>query len=351
VTGATGLVGSHVVERLLSDGWRVRALVRSPNEASRRAAPVAWDGAGWLRSRGVELRSGDILDLPSLAAAAGGCDVIFHTAAAVTPSPSRVHPYDAFRVPNVDGTRNAIAAAERAGARLVQLSSAAVYGPEARYADSAKAGTLDEDTALQPLPEGAYYARSKREAEALVFAAHAGGKLWATAVRPVVIYGERDRQFVPRIGRFLRYGIALVVNGGQTTLAIVHAAGVADGAVRAALNDRAGGRAYNLTNDFDVTLRDFYRLAAQGLGRTARIVSVPSSLASAAFATAKVVLRLIGGSGMSIVTTSSVGFITRNNPFTSDRARRELGWSPNVRPDVGIPEAFRWWRAHSAGSR
>jgi len=351
VTGATGLVGSHIVERLLSDGWRVRALVRRAAEAAPGTAPRTWNGTEWLRDRGAQLSSGDILDLPTFADAARGCDVIFHTAAAVTPSASRIHPYDAFRIPNVDGTRNAIAAAERAGARLVQLSSAAVYGSEARYATPEDGGVLDEDTPLRPLPDGAYYARSKRESEALVFAAHAGGTVWATAVRPVVIYGERDRQFVPRIGRLLRRGIAVVVNGGHTTLAIVHAAGVADGAVRAALNDRAGGRAYNLTNDFDVTLRDFYRLAAQGLGESARIVSVPSSVARAAFAAAKAVLRLVGGSGMSIVTTSSLGFVTRNNPFTSDRARRELGWSPSVPPDVGIPDAFRWWRALTGSDR
>src|SRR5439155_7926875 len=127
VTGATGLVGSHIVERLLSDGWRVRALVRRVAEAAPRAAPTTWNGTEWLRDRGVQLSSGDILDLPTFADAARGCDVIFHTAAAVTPSASRIHPYDAFRIPNVDGTRNAIAAAERAGARLVQLSSAAVY--------------------------------------------------------------------------------------------------------------------------------------------------------------------------------------------------------------------------------
>jgi nucleoside-diphosphate-sugar epimerase len=290
--------------------------------------------------------AGDILDLPSLVQAARGCDAIFHTAAVVTPPTSRVHPYDAYRIPNVDGTRNAVAAAERAGARLLHLSSVAVYGPQARYAPSASGRGVDETTVLRPLPDEAYYARSKRESEDLVLAAHAAGRIWGTAVRPDVIYGPRDRQFVPRIARLLQFRLAPVVAGGNTTLAIVHAAHVADGAVRAATNDAAGGSAYNLANDFDVTLREFYRLAAQGLGHALRTVSVPAWLARASFAAIKGVMAVARGGGMSVVTTSSLDFVTKDNPFSSERARRELGWSPRVEPGVGIPAAFRWWREH-----
>ena len=90
--------------------------------------------------------------------------------------------------------------------------------------------------------ESAFYARSKRESEELVMEAQRAGRLWATAVRPVVIYGTHDRQFVPRLARMLRRGFAPLIGGGRTTLAIVHAANVADGMVRAAAHDGAGGR-------------------------------------------------------------------------------------------------------------
>src|SRR5690349_2474264 len=119
VTGATGLVGSHVAEGLVARGWNVAALVRDPSSAA------------WLASAGVELRRGDVLDAPSFDAAARGADVVFHTAAAITPRGG----WEAYRRPKVDGTSNAVAAAERTGARLLQLSSVAVYGPSARYGD------------------------------------------------------------------------------------------------------------------------------------------------------------------------------------------------------------------------
>jgi nucleoside-diphosphate-sugar epimerase len=343
VTGATGLVGSHLVERLRIDGWRIRALVRNPSGTG--SAPNGWDGLGWLHAQGVELVPGDILDLSAFVAAAKGCDVIFHTAAAVTPRTTRIHPYDAYRIPNVDGARNAVAAAEHSGARLLQLSSVAVYGPESRYAQ-APGKLVDETTPLDPIPERAYYSRSKRESEELVMEAHAAGRIWATAVRPDVIYGRRDRQFVPRVARATRLGIVPLVGGGLTTLAVVHAANVADGAYLAATNDGAGGRAYNLANDFDVTVKNFFQLAGVGLQRRMHFVIVPRDVARIGLKVVKRALRVATGGRLSVLSTASIDFVAKNNPFSSERARQELGWNPAVRPEVGVPEAFRWWKEH-----
>jgi nucleoside-diphosphate-sugar epimerase len=60
----------------------------------------------------------------------------------------------------------------------------------------------------------------------------------------------------------------------------------------------------------------------------------------------KLVTMVIGvarrGEGLTQA-SGAVAFVSRNNPFSSDRAKRELGWTPPVRPEVGIPDAFRWW--------
>jgi nucleoside-diphosphate-sugar epimerase len=328
VTGATGLVGTHLIQRLRADGWKVRALVR---DAAR---------AGALSRVNVVLATGDTLDPTGFALAARGCDVIFHAAAAVTPRGG----WEAFSRPNIDGTRNAIAAAESAKARLVHVSSVAVYGGAERYARGG--GPTSEESRLADIPAQRFYARSKRESEALVMDAHAAGRVWATAVRPDVIYGTHDRQFVPRLARLLRHGVAPLVGGGRSTLAVVHAANVADGMVRAATTDVAGGRAYNLTNDYDVTVADFFRLAGEGMGITLRMVPIPVAVARGALALFRLVAPLVVGNRFNAVTATSLDFVSRDNPFTSERARRELGWSPPVRPEDGVPEAFRWWSAH-----
>jgi nucleoside-diphosphate-sugar epimerase len=320
VTGATGLVGSHVVERLRRDGWQVRALVRDRVQAA------------WLEALGADLVVGDTLRPTTLVGAMTGSDVVFHTAAAVTTDGG----WEAFRRPNVDGTRNVMEATAAARARLVHVSSVAVYGAGARYMSG---GRTSEETPLAPLGEPSFYARSKRESEKLVMDAHAAGRVWATAVRPDVVYGRRDRQFVPRVAKLLRWGVAPVIGAGDTTLAVVHAANVADGMVRAATHDAAGGRAYNLANDFDVTVAEFFRLAGAGLGRHVRLLRLPASLA-------RVIVRGVARVAPPRLRSSlgqSVDFLSRDNPFTSDRARRELGWDPPVHPRDGVREAFRWY--------
>ena len=323
VTGATGLVGTHAVQRLLSDGWQVRALVRDLARA------------GSLSGAGVELVRGDVLEPAGFARAALGCDVVFHTAAAVTPTGG----WEAFQRPNVEGTRNAIAAVASVGARLVHVSSVAVYGGAARYRDGELTG---EHMELAPLSERSHYARSKRESEGLVLGAHREGRIWATAVRPDVIYGRHDRQFVPRVLRLLRRGVAPIIGNGQSTLAIVHAENVADGMVRAAATDLAGGRAYNLTNDYDVTVADFFRLAGDGLHMRLRHLHVPYVVAKGAERAFRSIAPLLPGNRFKAVSFSAVDFLARDNPFTSERARQELGWDPPMRPEVGIPDAFRW---------
>jgi nucleoside-diphosphate-sugar epimerase len=329
VTGATGLVGSHVVELLLREGWSVRGLARG--DAARAA----------VRDAGAEPVTGDITDSASVAVASRGVDVLFHTAAAITQRGG----WESYRRMNVEGTAAVIDAAAGTGARLLHLSSVAVYGANGRYQSAEK---TSEDTPLGPLTERSFYARSKRESEQMVMDAHRSGRVWATAVRPDVIYGPRDRQFVPRMARALALGVMPVIGGGRSTLAVVHAANVAEGALLAARSAVAGGRVYNLTNDYDVTVRDFFRLGAEGLGVRARFVPVPVWTAKLGLRVVKLVDRVMLGGKFAVATEGSLSFFSRDNPFTSERAKSELGWSPSMVPDVGIPASFRWWAAHRA---
>jgi nucleoside-diphosphate-sugar epimerase len=282
--------------------------------------------------------TGNVLDSGSIAAAAKGCDAIFHTAAAISPNGG----WEAFRGTNVSGTNNVIAAARESSCRLLHLSSVAVYGSAARYRDE----PTSETTPLPPLREHAYYARSKRESEELVMGAHERGELWATAVRPNWIYGERDRQFVPRAVNMVALPVVPLIAGGRSIMSMVHAANVADGAVRALCTDAAGGLAYNLTNDYPVTVEQFVRLGAEGLGRRARTFSVPLWLARGVMKAFEGGVQIVKGSEMAGHARGLVGALSRDNPFTSDRARREIGWSPPVHPDRAIPAAFRWYAEH-----
>lgn len=330
VTGATGLLGSHLVMRLVESGCEVRALVRRPG------------GANWLRRPNVELIEGELADARVLESAGAGCDVVFHAAAAIGPEST----WETFRAGNVQGTSNVIEACVRSRARLVYVSSTAVYG-DSRY----RLAPVDECVALPQLPAADAYGRSKREAEHIVLAARNAGRLWGAIVRPPVMYGERDRQFIPRVAAVMSRGAFPLCGGGGTTLPVVHANAVAEGAIRAALTDAADGRVYNLTSDFPLTVAELVRLASVGLGRRVRAPSLSLGASRCLFGALAIGLALAGRRDLAAHAGGTLEMLTHDNPFSDARARDELRWSPTIRPEVGVPEAFGWWKSHAESGR
>ena len=323
VTGATGMLGSHIAETLQKEGWAVRALVRTR------------DRAGWLESIGIEVVEGSLEQQESMAEAAASCSVVFHSAAAIGSGGD----WESFRAANVLGTENVVSATAGAGARLVHVSSTSVYGAD-RYFDE----PTTEDHPLPELPDYDVYGRSKQLAESVVLDAHRAGRVWATVVRPPVMYGERDRQFAPRLAPVLLRGVFPRIAGGTAEMAMVNARHVAEGAVLAGSTDAAGGQAYLLTNDFPVTVNDLIRCAEEGLGRRIFAPHIPMPVGRVGFSSLGLALKLFGRGDLARHASGTLNMLTKDNPFTSRRAREELGWSPSVHPDEGLTEAFRSWR-------
>ncbi len=319
------MLGYHLISRLRALGCEVRTLVRDPGAAS------------WLADEGATLVAGDVRNSDSLLSAAAQVDVIFHCAALIKAAGG----WDSYCQTNVDGTANVVAAARENGARVVHASSVAVYGSFARHRSDGLPTT--EDTPFAELETHEYYARSKRAAEEVVLDSHKRGEVWACALRPDVMYGAHDRQFTPRAGRIMLGPLVPVVGAGKTLLPIVYAGNVADAMILAATRDAAGGRVFNVANDFDITYLNFVRLAAQGLGRKPRIVHVPVSVARVVARSLELLARTPLAAGFPIPANNSIDFVTRDNPFSSERARRELGWNPQQRPEQSVPASFRWW--------
>lgn len=329
VTGATGMLGSYVVDRLLDDGWTVRALVRRPGSARR------------LVETGVDCAPGDMTNAEDVRRAVVGCEAVVHAAAFIGAGGR----WEEYRRGNVGGTANVVAACSEVGARLVHVSSTAVFG-QARYRDP----PTDERAPLPRLPERDVYGRSKQDAERVVLDAVEEDRLRATVVRPPVMYGRYDRQFAPRIGPVFRAGVFPVVGTGTNPLPIVHAASVADGITRSLARDVALGRVYHLTHDFDLDVVNLAKLAGQGLDRRIWTPRVPFVAGRVGFAALRAVLTVGGRSDLAGHVTGTFRMLTRPNPFSSERARRELDWAPPIPPEIGLPDAFQWWATHRNGS-
>jgi len=315
VTGGSGLIGSHVIARLIEHGAEVRALVRRPGAV--RA----------VQALGAEPVDGDVRDADAFRAAADGIDGLVHAAALVAARRS----YDEFEDINLGGTIHAVDAAARAGARLIHISSTSVYG---RGLD---AGPVDESFPFARIARGDFYARTKRAAEDGLLRQARARRVHVTVLRPCVVYGERDRLFAASVARVLRKGIAPLVGTGDNVLACIYAGNVAGAVCRALVADQPSGRAYNVANDGTLTPRSFAREFAAGLGvARLRFVRISPLVAQAAVGAGTGVARALGPRRYAGTGAAAVRFLTQDNPYVSTRAREELGWEPDVDAAVAV---------------
>jgi dihydroflavonol-4-reductase len=184
VTGANGLVGANLVRELLRDGDEVRAFVRPSSD--RRA----------LSGLAVETVCGDVLDPDSLASAAQGCEILYHTAAVYA---YWGHPADEMTAVAVEGARNAVRAAGRSGARRVVLtSSSVVLGSSTTTVPRDERSQADE-----PDPPPYFRAKILQEQTAREAAAETGVEL--VTVCPAVTLGAHDYRLTPSHGVIVGY--------------------------------------------------------------------------------------------------------------------------------------------------
>jgi nucleoside-diphosphate-sugar epimerase len=281
-------------------------------------------------SLGAEWAAGDVTDPAAWRRAARDARAIVHAAALIAQRQS----FERFAAVNVDGTRLAIETARAAGVPLVHLSSVAVYGRSAVETH----GPVTEDFPFQALPPDDFYARAKRLAEELVRDEAARGRLAAVALRPNVIFGERDRLFTPKVIRTVRLGVVPLVGPGTNRLACVYAGNVAAAVLAALERPVPGFRAYNVTEDAPPALDQRAFLAAFGaaLGVRVRTIAVPAALARLGVQAWTTGLRLLAPGSYAGLGRAAVSFLTSDNPYSTARARAELGW----RPPVATPEAI-----------
>lgn len=312
VTGATGLVGSHVTRLLAERGDAVRVTVRE------RSALEQLDGLD------VETVRADVLDRGSMRRALKGAERVFHVAGLTS---LRAPADTLFRV-NVDGTRIVLEEALRAGVeRAVLTSSVAAIGPAVR------GKTADESQVFRAGRFGLPYVNAKHEAEneALRIAAHG---LPLVIVNPAHVMGRGDvrHSSTELVRRFLRRQIPAYVDGA---LNIVDAEDVARGHL---LADERGlpGERYILGNrnfTLDRLFADLGRLS--GVAPPAVKLPLPVAVQMAAAAERT--------SDRPVVTVGEVRSASLWWAFRSTKAKRELGWKPSHHEDT-LVDTIAWYR-------
>lgn len=324
VTGATGLLGSHIAERLIARGRRVRALVRPGADTE------------FIASVGADLFVGDLTDPASCARAVEGISTVYHAAAKVGDWGRWVE----FQAGCLDATATlARAAADAQVDRFLHISSTSAYG-HPRDRDE----PIDES---EPPGQNLWvwdpYTRSKVECERIVREIADREGLAATVIRPSWLYGERDRTTVHRILGTLRAGRAALVGRGDNPLSAIYAGNVAEAAILAALDPGSVGEAYNVTNQGFISQADFMNLFAEAAGLPPVRRRIPYAVAFNAAFGLETAYRLSGSRTPPFITRYGTWLLGRRLAYSTAKAEARLGWRPSIGYRESIARSVRWY--------
>lgn len=318
ITGATGLIGSHLTRRLIEEGIGVRVLVRNPQKA------------GWLKEIGAEIVEGDITDAENLASVVQGCQYVFHAAAWVSERGSK----DEIWKANVHGTQNVVNAALNARVeRFIHISSCAVYG-------SKQAFDIDESNPTRRT--GKLYWDSKIDAEEIIQHSQKQYNLPAVIARVSQVYGPGSYQFTIRPVEVIKSGKMILIDGGRHLCKPIFIDNLIDGLMLCAQEDKAAGEILNLTDGYPVPWKDFFGAYGRMLGKET-FPSLPYALAW----TAALFFEIQAGvtRKKASFTRSAVNSLRSSNSFSNKKAKTLLSWEPRFNLEQGMAQTELWLRS------
>jgi dTDP-glucose 4,6-dehydratase len=305
ITGAGGFIGSHLAERLVEQGAKVRAFVHY-NALGR---------AGWLDrsplAEQMEIMVGDVTDPDRVHAAVKDIEVIFHLAALIAIPYSYQAPSSYVRT-NIEGTVNVLQAAREAGAsRIIHTSTSEVYGT-ARYVP------IDES---HPLQGQSPYSASKIAADKMAEAFHLSFNLPVTTVRPFNTFGPRQsaRAIVPAIVLQCLAGEVVRLGNLHPTRDLNYVANTIEGFLLTASAPSVVGRTVNLGSGREISIGDLAEAIAKVVGRPITIESDNQRV------------RPQGSEVQRLLADSSL-------------AANLLGWKPRIGLEEGLALTVAWIR-------
>jgi nucleoside-diphosphate-sugar epimerase len=325
VTGASGFLGGHLVQRLAAEGHAVRCLVRAGSDTS------------LLEALDVELAVGDLTVAASLEAAVDGCRRVFHCGALVSDWAT----VEEITAVNVRGTRSLIeACAASSVRRFVHVSTTDVYG----YPGGAQ---IDETHVARRFRN--WYAQTKLAGEAEVRRVAGESGLEVVILRPATIYGPRSTEVIGQIARALLGGQMVLIGGGRAIAGLCYVENVVDAAVLAARSERATGEAFNVTDGLAVTWKELTDGLAAGLGCSPARLSLPYWLASAIGFSLEHGYRLLrratGITTPALLSRQAVDVLGVDQDFSNRKLRETLAWEPRIDYASGLARTVEWLKS------
>jgi 2-alkyl-3-oxoalkanoate reductase len=317
VTGATGFLGSHVVDALLAEGLPAKAFVRSASKAEN------------LRDRGVDVVVGDILDAESWKHALHGADAIYHCAAAAETETSA----KTAQHINLAALRLLLEAVRRRGSgRIVLPTGLSVLG------------VRDLDPCTEELTRqrrGDPEIDGKIEAEELALRYHARHGVDVTILRPSFIYGPRDQRNLPSLVDLIRRRKFVYVGSRRIIVPLLHVQDAVQAMLLAGRCDHASGRIYHVTDGTRTTLEEVVAFLAGVLAVEPPHRVIPRFVVRAGCRFGARLVRF-GILRRAPLTWSEMLFVGTSRYVDISRAKEELGYAPRVTFREGMAATLKW---------
>ncbi len=319
VTGGTGFLGSHLIDRLVREGEKVRVLIR-PTSSLKYISDH-------IKNNSVEIVTGDLTDPESLKIACQQISAIFHTAAVIDLSKSK----ETFEAINIDALDNLVEiACNHRVRRFIYVSTIGSY----KWQQS----PIDENVEQQP---SNIYELSKLEGENIVMRAHRNRGLEAVIIEPSAIYGPRARIVVPEMLWYIQRSWMPMIDGGQKRLNMVYVTDVVDSLLLAYRKQEATGERFIIGSDESYTYKEILDTLAEILGLQPLRWSIPYDIA-------KFISTLIGYfSKLFNIDTlplwNYIDYMATDLVINIEKAESILGYKPRVKLYEGLINTVNWF--------
>jgi nucleoside-diphosphate-sugar epimerase len=324
LTGASGFIGRRLAKHLTDRGQTVTALVRKTSVR------------GDLEAMGVGFAVGDLNSGEGLEAAVQGVDCVLHLAGV-----TKALTHDEYHRCNADGTRRLAAAMsqQETPPRLVYCSSLAAAGP------ATVGHPKREEDAPTPI---SIYGRSKLGGELAV--REFAERVPSVIVRPPIVYGPADREFLPSVLPMARFGVILKSGFGPKRYSIIHVDDLCEALIAASqrgqtvsAEDPAAG-VYFVDDGREYSWEEMCQLIGQAMGkRRMRVLPLPNVVSFAAGYGSELQAKLRGV--VPIMNRDKARELTQEAwTCRSDRAQNELAYRPTLPLDKGLPATIAWYR-------
>ncbi|MFA6569734.1 MAG: NAD-dependent epimerase/dehydratase family protein [Bacteroidota bacterium] len=322
VTGATGFIGSHIVDKLLSKGYSVRCIYRNTSNLR------------WLKEKPVELIEAGLSSKDGLAEAVKGVDYIYHAGGLVVAKND-----EEYLKANRDGTVNLLnAALENAPdlKRFLYVSSQTAVGPS-KSLDK----PVDEATPMKPITG---YGRSKKAAEEAVQTYF--DKLPITVVRPPAVYGPRDTATLD-IFKIASKGLLPLMGFNKKYVSIVHSEDLTRGIIEAAESDKTIGKKYFIASDKFYSWDEIMDVIKTALAKKRAIKLRIPHFTIMTVAGVSEFFNKFSKKPSVFNYEKGLDFIQDYWICSIDNAKKDFGYEQKVSLEYGMQDAIDWYKKNN----